>query len=286
MFRPEYRRLIAALVGLLTLIVTLPISGGAALTTPTPDPHHPATTVATTAVATRPDNPCATAASGTTMAEMAQTGAMMGSPMAGMANMTPGAMDPTMMAQFDLMFIDMMIPHHESAVAMANVARARAERDEIRQLAEAIIATQTAEIERLREWRAAWYGDGQPMMAMDQMMGMMGQMMQSMPNMQAMEGMANKGDMMSMMDMMGMAMSPGTEIAALCAAPGSFDLAFIDAMIPHHQTAVMMAQVALANAQHDELKALARAIIDAQQQEIQQMLLWRAAWSGTATPAA
>ena len=42
-----------------------------------------------------------------------------------------------MMGQFDLMFIDMMIPHHASAVAMAQVALTRAEHPELRALAEA-----------------------------------------------------------------------------------------------------------------------------------------------------
>ena len=44
--------------------------------------------------------------------------------------------------EFDLMFIDMMIPHHESAIAMARVALARAEHEEIRTLAQEIIAGQ------------------------------------------------------------------------------------------------------------------------------------------------
>ena len=63
---------------------------------------------------------------------------------------------PGMTVAFDLMFIDMTIPHHESAVAMANVALERAEHDEIRGLAEAVIAGQSTEIEQMRQWRDAW----------------------------------------------------------------------------------------------------------------------------------
>ncbi|MCC7023014.1 MAG: DUF305 domain-containing protein [Thermomicrobiales bacterium] len=86
------------------------------------------------------------------------------------------------------------------------------------------------------------------------------------------------------MDAMGM-MDMEQELSRLCAVTENVDLAFIDAMIPHHQSAIMMAQVALERAEHPELKALAQAIIDAQQRESEDMQAWRAAWSGVATPA-
>jgi len=61
-------------------------------------------------------------------------------------------------APFDQQFIDMMVPHHESAIAMAEIARERAERPELRALADEIVSAQGAEIVRLTEWRAEWYG--------------------------------------------------------------------------------------------------------------------------------
>jgi uncharacterized protein (DUF305 family) len=61
-------------------------------------------------------------------------------------------------------------------------------------------------------------------------------------------------------------------------ADASFDLRFIDAMIPHHQGAVVMAQAALEKSQRPEVKQLAQGMIAAQQQEIQQMQAWRQAW--------
>ena len=58
--------------------------------------------------------------------------------------------------ELDVMFIDMMKPHHEGALAMAEDALAKAEHPEIKQLARAIIDAQTREIEQFSAWRNAW----------------------------------------------------------------------------------------------------------------------------------
>lgn len=58
----------------------------------------------------------------------------------------------------------------------------------------------------------------------------------------------------------------------------NFDLRFIDAMLLHHQGAIDMAEEALEKSDRTEIKQLAQAIVDAQQQEIQQMQNWRQAW--------
>jgi uncharacterized protein (DUF305 family) len=57
---------------------------------------------------------------------------------------------------YDLMFIEMMIPHHEGAITMAREALQRAEHPELKQLAEQIIAAQEREIRQMNEWRSAW----------------------------------------------------------------------------------------------------------------------------------
>lgn len=59
-----------------------------------------------------------------------------------------------------------------------------------------------------------------------------------------------------------------------------FDKAFIDEMIVHHEGAVEMAQLALKNAGHQEIKDMANAIISAQTKEIGQMKMWRSSWYG------
>lgn len=55
-------------------------------------------------------------------------------------------------------FIDMMIPHHEGAIMMAQNALKNANRPEIKEMAQAIIAAQEREIGQLKKWRKDWYG--------------------------------------------------------------------------------------------------------------------------------
>jgi uncharacterized protein (DUF305 family) len=61
-------------------------------------------------------------------------------------------------APIDRDFIDMTVPHHESAIAMAEIARERAEHPELEQLADDIIGAQSAEITQLKGWREEWFG--------------------------------------------------------------------------------------------------------------------------------
>lgn len=165
---------------------------------------------------------------------------------------------------FDLMFIDMMILHHEGAVAMAQVALERGEHPEIVQLAEEIISAQKREITQLWTWREQWYPDA-PELSMDQMMGGTGSMMEG----------------MSGMDMM----DPSMAADIVRAAPEPFDLALINAMIPHHLSALMMAEMAVQQAIHPELTAAAQAMFELQEQEIATLRSWRAEWYATATTA-
>jgi uncharacterized protein (DUF305 family) len=162
-------------------------------------------------------------------------------------------------AEFDQMFIDMMTPHHQSAIEMAQIALERAEHEELRQMAQQMIDSQQADIEQMRTWRQEWYGSSEtpPLSAIPMMPGM--------------EGMSEGStmDMTPMIEELGNATEP-------------FDLAFIDMMLPHHQQAIEAAQMAEQQAVHQETKDLAQKMIEEQQKEIDELTSWRQEWYGNA----
>lgn len=57
---------------------------------------------------------------------------------------------------FDKAFVEMMISHHEGAVAMAELIPSRAKHAEIKELGEAIVAAQTKEIADMKQWQKDW----------------------------------------------------------------------------------------------------------------------------------
>jgi uncharacterized protein (DUF305 family) len=58
----------------------------------------------------------------------------------------------------DATFVAGMIPHHQSAVMMAEQVKAQTDNPAVAKLADGIIAAQEREIAQMREWRADWYG--------------------------------------------------------------------------------------------------------------------------------
>lgn len=60
-------------------------------------------------------------------------------------------------AEFDREFISQMIPHHEMAVTMAQMLQSGTSHDEMKQLADNIITSQSSEIKMMRSWLNAWY---------------------------------------------------------------------------------------------------------------------------------
>ncbi|ARV59639.1 DUF305 domain-containing protein [Nostocales cyanobacterium HT-58-2] len=157
-------------------------------------------------------------------------------------------------ANYDLRFIDAMIPHHQGATQMAKEAQQKSKRPEIKKLAGEIIKAQNKEIAELKQWRTAWYPK-----APSTPMAWHAQMNHMMP-------MSSEQEKAMRMDM------------DLGAADAQFDLRFINAMIPHHEGAITMAQDALSKSKRPEIKKLAQDIITSQQKEIDQMKQWRQAW--------
>jgi uncharacterized protein (DUF305 family) len=159
-------------------------------------------------------------------------------------------------AQYDLRFIDSMIPHHQGAVEMAKDILNKTKRPEIKQLAESIITAQDKEINQMKQWRESWY----PNAGETAMMWHAG-MKHSMPMTEE-----HRQNMMMSTD--------------LGDADEEVDLRFIDAMIPHHEGALTMAKDALNKTKRPELKQLAESILSSQQKEIDEMKQWRKDWYG------
>ncbi len=157
-------------------------------------------------------------------------------------------------ADYDLRFIDSMLMHHQGAVNMAEEALQKSQRPEMKKLAQDIIAAQKQEIEQMKQWRTTWYPNAdQTPMAWS----------------------AEMGHMMAMSEDMEQSMMMSVDLGK---ADADFDLRFIDAMIPHHEGALMMAQDTLSKTKRPEIKKLSQDILSSQQQEIEQMKQWRKDW--------
>jgi uncharacterized protein (DUF305 family) len=172
-------------------------------------------------------------------------------------------------------FITRMIPHHESAIAMADLALARSQRPEIKQLAQDIKTSQSQEIAQMRDWYREWYGSSVPEWQPGQGMGMGMGPGRGMGHGRG-QGQGWRGGAGQQAAGMGHC-AMETDLAALETAP-DFDQAFLLEMIPHHQMAIMMANHVLLNIEHPEMRELAQSIIREQQREIDQMTQWYQQW--------
>lgn len=157
----------------------------------------------------------------------------------------------------DVMFAQMMLPHHSQAIEMSDMIFAKQDIPaDVTALAEQIKAAQGPEIAQLESWLEQW---GEPtempatgnndMPGMDMDEGMDG-----------MEGMQMEG-MMSAEDMQALSDAQGTEAARL----------FLEQMIAHHDGAVAMAQTEIDDGQFPGAVEMARTIARTQQQEIETM---------------
>ena len=145
-----------------------------------------------------------------------------------MPTATPGSA----FSSTDLMFAEMMIPHHQQAIVMSELALTRSTNPDVLALAEEIMAAQEPEIEQMKSWGAT--------------------------------GEMHEGHQMD-------GMLSDDEIAALEAASGAeFDRLFLEGMIKHHQGAIDMAQMVLAS-ENAEAKTLGENIVATQQAEIERM---------------
>ncbi len=154
----------------------------------------------------------------------------------------------------DATFIEGMIPHHEGAIEMANLALLNAKTDEVKNLSKDIISSQQTEIDEMNAWYKEWFGEDVPVSSTS-------------PSSMTIEG----GHGMMHMDSM------SGDMAELEAST-EFDKDFVKQMIPHHEMAIIMAQTMLRTTSRNEMKTLAQSIIDAQTMEIEQMRSWLSTW--------
>ena len=130
----------------------------------------------------------------------------------------------------DIAFAEMMIPHHEQAIEMSEIALLNTTNPEVLQLAQEIKDAQSPEIELMKSWAGVKVSTHAGHM---------------------MDGMLSEG-----------------ELNDLREAKGSdFDALFLKGMIKHHEGAIKMAQ-AVATSANKDVADLSASIIKAQQLEI------------------
>lgn len=137
----------------------------------------------------------------------------------------------------DAMFLQMMIPHHEQAIVMSDLALKISKTPQILDLAKQIKAAQNPEIMQMKNWLADSGFSEDPGHSMDGM-----------------------GGMLSDEDLDVLAKSSGK----------TFEKLFLSGMIEHHQGAIQMVNM-ISNSANPEIKKFGQSIVNAQSAEIELM---------------
>lgn len=141
----------------------------------------------------------------------------------------------------DIMFVTMMIPHHEQAVQMADIVLATPDVDPaVREVAENVAAAQQPEIDRMLSWLKDW-------------------------------GVAYDPDAAAGHGAMGGMLSEDDLTALAAADPDAMGQLFLSQMIEHHEGAVDMAQAALEEGSNVDVIGLAEQVVADQTAEIAAM---------------
>ena len=137
----------------------------------------------------------------------------------------------------DVMFLQMMIPHHQQAIDISNIALKKSKDSELLALANTIIEAQTAEIVQMKTW---------------------------------LNGAGATTDMGHSMTGMG-GMLDDAELSALSAASGkNFDLLWLKGMIGHHDGAIHMTTM-IRDASNPDIKTFGENVVKDQSAQIVQM---------------
>jgi uncharacterized protein (DUF305 family) len=149
---------------------------------------------------------------------------------------------------YDLQFIDTLIVYHQKSIALAKLAQVQAIHRKLQNLAYNIILEREHEISQLQKWRDTWYS--QAASAANDSLG----------------------------DTKNMITEKGTTALQKTTGP-TFDIAFLEMMISHNTVVVDMAEHAMTNARHPELREFAQQIEHKQSNEIGSMQALLSRWS-------
>lgn len=137
----------------------------------------------------------------------------------------------------DAMFLQMMIPHHEQAIVMSDLALKISKTPQILDLAKQIKTAQNPEIMQMKNWLADSGFSEDPGHSMDGMGGMLS----------------------------------GEDLEILAKSSGkTFEKLFLSGMIEHHQGAIQMVNM-ISNSANPEIKKFGQSIVNTQSAEIELM---------------
>ena len=143
----------------------------------------------------------------------------------------------------DVRFTQNMVPHHQQAVTMSDLAMTQTANTKIHEIADRIKTSQLDEITFMNGWLETWK------------VKPAGHDMGNMSESEGMEGMLSDADMRTLE----------------AANTAEFDRLFLQRMTTHHKGAISMAKVELDEGKYGPAKELARRITTTQEKEIAEM---------------
>lgn len=185
-----------------------------------------------------PPNEQASTVSATTSSMPMSGHDMPGHSMPGMSGSSTSAAPAATFNDADVMFLQMMYPHHAQAVEMAKLVPTRSQNQQVKDLAAAIEKAQAPEMQQMTTLLAG-FGKPAPSATMSH----------SMPGLMTPQQM--------------------TELTGLSGA--AFDKMWLQMMVEHHQGAITMANDELKNGTNADAKKMAESIVTTQQAEITTM---------------
>ncbi|MGF1574942.1 MAG: DUF305 domain-containing protein [Cyanophyceae cyanobacterium] len=149
-------------------------------------------------------------------------------------------------AEFDLRFLDAIILHHQSTISTAAIVLEKSNRSEVRAIAETMINQRQQDLDQLQRWRQDWYPSA-PL----------------------------RPQVWDPATASTASLDPSAESILIAAIPLSgegeiVNIRVVNRLIPHHESALVLAREALTHSLQSEIRAFAETLITTQQADIQQ----------------